>query len=104
MPAAPIYVQRADKTTYIEADQAAIARMVNAGIVEGVGPRSGRIRILRVICSDDEAISRFASLATAPEPRGSITSQASREIFRERLGDTRWCWCHIKNRGLVFSV
>lgn len=102
-------IQRSDRSTYIESDEAEVSRMVRAGIVEGVGPRSGRIDILRIVCTEDEARARVAVIRSmepheAKQPRFSINSQASREIFREQLSDGFWTWCHKANRGLSLAA
>lgn len=99
IPSGPILVQRADKSSYMEADEAAIARMIKAEIVEGIGPPSGRIRILRVTCSEDEAVKRLQAVfePSHEENPGSITSMASREIYREKL-DSGFCWNFKANR------
>jgi hypothetical protein len=78
----------------VESNEAEIARMIAAGIVEGVGPRSGRIDVLRIICTEIEAITRLAALRQTEciETAGTITSQASREIYREPLADGHKVW------------
>lgn len=100
----PIRVQRADKTTYWESDAEEMVRMLKAGIVEGVGPRSGRIAILRVTCTDAEAVARMKALPVdkhIEQSAGSITSQASREVYRETVGESgNWCWSFRRNRNV----
>lgn len=101
LPVGPIRVQRADKSTYVENDAEEVVRMVKAGIVEGVGPRSGRIDILRVTVPHDEAVKRMAALPMdrVTESPGSITSMASREVYREVVGESgHWCWNFRANR------
>lgn len=106
LPSGPIRVQRPDHTTYIEASDTEINRLVEAGIVEGVGPSSGRIDILRITVTNEEAISRLAAVTrpdTVMEKPGTITSMASREVFKEILADgVHWVWSHKKSRGLKF--
>lgn len=99
IPGGPIYVQRFDGTAYCEGDREAVDRMVKAGIVEGIGPRSGRIDRLRITCSEDEAVKRLQAVfePTHEENPGSITSMASREIYREKL-DAGFCWNFKQNR------
>jgi hypothetical protein len=103
IPAGPIYVQRFDGSAYCEADPEVIARMVSARVVEGVGPRSGRIDRLRIICTEEEAIQRLQAISESQpqEEPGSITTDASREIFREKLNEgLNWTWCHRRNRNM----
>lgn len=97
IPVGPIRVQRADKTTYIATDPEEVMRMIVARIVEGVGPRSGRIDILRITVPDDEALKKMASVPVERRPEespGSITTMASREVYREKL-ESRWCWSFV---------
>ena len=107
IPPGPIRVQRVDKSTYVEHNPEEVARMVKAMIVEGVGPRSGRIDILRVIVSDEEAVKRLSDIPFDRPPEqspGSITSMASREVYREVLGESgHWCWDFKRNRN-AFSA
>lgn len=101
IPAGPMLVQRADKSSYVESDEAAIARMIKAEIVEGIGPPSGRIRILRITCSEDEALKRLQAVfePSHEENPGSITSMASREIYREKVNEEGlWTWNFKQNR------
>lgn len=104
LPSGPIRVQRPDKSCYMEASQAEVSRLIEAGIVEGIGPRSGRIDLLRITVPQDEAVERLAKVTrpeTVVEKPGSITSGASREVFREILADgVHWIWSHKLNRGL----
>jgi hypothetical protein len=104
IPAGPIYVQRLDGTAYCEADPVEINRMVLAGIVEGLGPSSGVIKRLRMVCTEAEGLVRMAAIPLpkrAQETPGSINSMASRTVFRESLGDTGlWAWCHLANRRM----
>lgn len=97
-------VQRLDRSTYIEGSEIEIARMIAAGIVEGVGPKSGRIDILRMICGEAEGMERMKAIALPKAPQesaGSITSMASREVYRETLGESgHWCWNFKANRNL----
>jgi len=108
IPAGPIRVQRADKSTYVEHDASEVFRMVKAGIVEGVGPRSGRIDILRVTVSDEEAVKRMSEVPVDrkhEESPGSVISMASREVYRERLPDEiHWCWSFRRNRNAFEEV
>jgi hypothetical protein len=103
IPVGPIRVQRADKTTYMADDAEEVMRMIVAGVVEGIGPRSGRIDILRIIVPDAEALKRMAAVPIDKRPEespGSITSQASREVYREVVGDSGlWCWSFRRNRA-----
>jgi hypothetical protein len=104
IPAGPIRVQRADKSTYVENDLEIVLRMIKAQVVEGVGPRSGRIDILRITCTEAEATQRMKDVPLdrrAEESPGSITSMASREIYRETLGESGcWTWNFKQNRTL----
>ena len=81
-----------------------VLRMVRAGIVEGVGPRSGRIDILRITVTHEVAVERMKAVPMdkrAEESPGSITSMASREVYRETLGESgHWCWNFKQNRTL----
>ncbi len=99
----PIRIVLADKTAYFEHDADEVRRMIKAQIVEGVGPSSGRIIFLRVIYANDEAVRRLSELPVDRPPEespGSITSGASREVYRETLGDSGcWCWDFKKNRN-----
>lgn len=92
----PMKIRRSDGTPYIEYDEAEIARMIAAGIVEGIGPRSGRIDALRMLCSEEEALVRISSIPldrSRFETPGTITSMASREVYREALGESGcWAW------------
>ena len=92
----------------MEANEAEVSRMILAGVVEGVGPRSGRIDVLRIICTEAEAIERLAAIRRAEsaeaETAGSVTSQASREVFREQLTDTLRCWTFKRCRDLRFTA
>jgi len=100
IPALPIRVQRFDKTTYWETDAEEMLRMIKAGIVEGVGPRSGRIDILRVTVTQEVALDRMKAVPVEKRPEesaGSITSMASREVYREKL-ENHWCWAFKRNR------
>lgn len=107
IPAGAIRVQRADKTTYVESDAEEILRMIKAGVVEGAGPRSGRIDILRITCTQEEAIERMKAVPIERRPEespGSITSMASREVYREVLGESgHWCWNFRANRKLSLA-
>jgi len=104
LPALPIRVQREDRTTYMEDSLEEVLRMVKAGIVEGVGPRSGRIDILRITVTHEIAVERMKAVAMDKLPAespGSITSMASREVYRETLGDgISWTWNFKQNRTL----
>ncbi len=104
LPSGPIKVQRPDKTCYVEACPVEINRLIASGIVEGIGPRSGRIDVLRITVTQEEAVARLAAVTkpeTPVEKPGSITSGASREIFKEILADgIHWVWTHKKNRNL----
>jgi hypothetical protein len=104
LPALPIRVQREDRTTYMEDSLEEVLRMVKAGIVEGVGPRSGRIDILRITVTHEIAVERMKAVAIDKLPEespGSITSMASREVYRETLGDgISWTWNFKQNRTL----
>lgn len=107
LPVGPIRVQRADKSTYMETDAEEVLRMIKAQVVEGVGPRSGRIDILRITCTADEAIRRMSEVPVERRPEespGSITSGASREVYREKMDDgLHWCWAFKRNRN-VFAT
>jgi len=100
----PIRVQREDRTTYMEDSLEEVLRMVKAGVVEGVGPRSGRIDILRITVTHEVAVERMKAVAIDKLPEespGSITSMASREVYRETLGDgISWTWNFKQNRTL----
>lgn len=104
LPSGPIRIQRPDKSCYVEASRTEIDRLVEAGIVEGIGPRSGRIDLLRITVTEEEAVAKLAKIArpdTPVEKPGSIMSGASREIFREILADgIHWVWTHKLNRAL----
>ena len=104
LPALPIRVQREDRTTYMEDSLEEVLRMVKAGVVEGVGPRSGRIDILRITVTHKVAVERMKAVAIDKLPEespGSITSMASREVYRETLGDgISWTWNFKQNRTL----
>ncbi len=73
--------------------------------MEGIGPRSGRIDLLRITVPQEEAVERLAKVSrpeTVVEKPGSITSNASREVFREILADgVHWVWSHKLNRNLT---
>lgn len=88
----------------MEASQSEISRLIEAGIVEGIGPRTGRIDLLRITVTQEQAVERLAKVTrpdTPVEKPGSITSNASREVFREILADgIHWVWTHKINRGL----
>jgi len=104
IPGGPIYVQRQDGSAYCEGDEEEIGRMVRACVVEGIGPRSGVIRRLRIICTESEAIEKLSAIR-ATEPRitetpGSITSMASQEVYRQPLDTGYFVWQHKRNRGL----
>lgn len=104
IPSGPIYVHRFDGTVYCEGDPDQVSRMVKAGVVEGIGPRNGCIKRLRITCTEDEAVKRLQAVSepSHEENPGSITSMASREIFREILGDSGgWVWCHKANRNMT---
>ncbi len=105
LPSGPIRIQRPDHSCYVEASQAEIARLIEAGIVEGIGPRSGRIDLLRITVPQEEAVERLARVSrpeTPVEKPGSIASNASREVFREILADgVHWVWSHKRNRSLT---
>ena len=105
IPSGPIRVQRPDKTCYVEASQSEIHRLIESGIVEGVGPRSGRIDILRITVSEDEAVERLAKVTKqqiVQEKPGSIIGDASREVYRETLGESgHWVWTHKTKPNLV---
>lgn len=78
--------------------------MVRACVVEGIGPRSGVIKRLRIICTETEAIERLSAIRAA-EPRiaetpGSITSMASQEVYREALDTGYFVWQHKASRRL----
>lgn len=102
LPGVPIRVQRFDRTTYWETDAEEMVRMLKSGIVEGVGPRSGRIDLLRITCTQDEAVKRMkeVTIERIQESAGSITSMASREVYRESLQDGHWCWAFKANRTI----
>lgn len=104
VPAGPIYVQRQDGTAYCEADETEIARMIAAGIVEGLGPSSGIIKRLRMICTEVEGIERMAAIPLpkrVQETPGSIMSMASKEVFKEHLGESGlWCYTLLRNRNI----
>ncbi len=104
IPAGAVRVQRPDKSTYVEHDEAEVARMIAAGIVEGVGPRSGRIDILRITVSEAEAMAAIAIVRSGEAPSieerpGSIMSMASLAVFRESLDDGHFVWQHKRNRN-----
>lgn len=104
LPGVPIRVQRHDRTVYMEHEAGEVIRLVQAGVVEGVGPRSGRIAMLRFVVTDDEAVKRMAALPidrTFEEKAGSITSAASREVYRQRL-EVGWCWA-FKRPQRIFA-
>lgn len=105
---APILVQRADKTTYTEPSQEEIDRMIRCGIVEGCGQRPGRILRLRIICTEKQAIewmqAQRALEQSIAETSGSITSAASREVFREPLETGYFVWVHKRNRDLAYAT
>ena len=102
LPALPIRVQREDRTTYMEDSLEEVLRMVKAGVVEGVGPRSGRIDILRITVTHEVAVERMKAVPAEKRPEespGSITSMASREVYRETLGESGcWTWNFCANR------
>ena len=89
----------------MEASQSEVNRLIEAGIVEGIGPRSGRIDLLRITVPQAEAVERLARVnrpEAVVEKPGSITSNASREVFREILADgVHWVWSHKRNRNLT---
>ena len=81
--------------------------MILAGVVEGVGPRSGRIDLLRIICSESEVIERLQAIRAAEswmETPGSLMSMASKTVFKEQLSDTLRCWTHRANRRLSLAA
>jgi hypothetical protein len=95
---APVRVIRQDSTSYICEDQTMIDQMIIANVVEGVGPPSGRIEKLRMIVAEGEAVKLIAAIerpAALPESPGSITSQASRTVYREKVNDCLWCWAFM---------
>lgn len=96
-------MQRLDKSTYF-ADPTEITRMIAAGIVEGVARNSGRLVLLRMLVSEAEGVKLMGLIPIAGkthETPGAITSMASREVYRERLGDEgRWAWAFKANRNL----
>ena len=102
LPALPIRVQREDRSTYMEDSAEEVLRMIKAGVVEGVGPRSGRIDILRITVAHEVAVERMKAVPMDKRPEespGSITSMASREVYREVVGDSgHWCWNFKRNR------
>jgi hypothetical protein len=101
-------VIRADKSVYVEGDESAIDYMVKAGVVEGIASRSGVVRLLRMICSEQDAIARMAEVKAAEcafaPTKGSLLTQASVTVFREPLPDGFWTWTHCANRGLRFAA
>lgn len=101
LPGVPILVHRFDRTTYWETEAEEMLRMLKAGIVEGVGPRSGRIKYLRITCSQEEAVKRMKEVPVdrIQESPGSITSMASKEVYREGLTDGHWCWSFKRPRS-----
>jgi hypothetical protein len=107
LPSGPIRIQRPDKSCYIEPSTVEIDRLIESGIVEGIGPRSGRIDLLRITVTQEEAVARLAKLArpeSIVEKPGNITSMSSREVFREILPDgAHWTWVHKSNRGKDWS-
>ena len=102
LPGVPIRIQRFDRSTYWETDPEEMLRMLKCGIVEGYGPRSGRIDMLRITCTQQEAVERMKTVVVEriQESAGSITSMASREVYRESLQDGHWCWAFRRNRTI----
>jgi len=75
--------------------------LIDAGMVEGVGSRNGTIRFLRM--TDPSPANIAAPANAAPEyiaSRSGIITDASREVYRQHLGNGHIVWNHKANRGL----
>ena len=101
-------VIRADGSCYSEADPEELSRMIRAQICEGVGPRSGVIKLFRVICTESEAMERMAAVRAADsrsyvETRGSLITQASRNVYKEPLPEGFWTWTFKQLRSFDFA-
>lgn len=84
----PVSIQLTDKTFYIENDRSIIDNLIVSESVEGVGPRSGRIKFLRMMFGPEEAASRIAAIPPKEvECRGSSADLGcpSKETFIEKL-------------------
>jgi hypothetical protein len=98
-------IVRADKSVYVEGDESAIHQMVKAGVVEGIASRSGIVRLLRLVCSEEQALERLAKVRRAESSRetpGYLLGDASRNIFLEAL-ETGRCWTFKQLRALDFA-
>jgi hypothetical protein len=101
-------VVRADGTCYVEAEPEELSRLIKAKVVEGHGTRNGVIKLLKVIRSESEAMERLSAVRAADsqshvETRGSLITQASRNIYREPLPEGFWTWTFKQLRAFDFA-
>jgi hypothetical protein len=101
-------VVRADGSCYVEADPEELSRLIRAQVVEGHGTRNGVIKLLKIICSESEAMERLSAVRAADsqshvETRGSLLIQASRNIYREPLPKGFWTWTFKQMRSFDFA-
>jgi hypothetical protein len=96
---AVLQVRNPDGSSAYMAEYALILRLIDVGGVEGVGPRSGRIRYLRFTAPatevhnrlvtrdariEEDAAARKRRVVQSPESRFSL-----KFTYREQVGDTR---------------
>lgn len=74
-------------------------RLVSMGAVIGIGSRTRlkRVRLNTLTAPAQQAVKAIL------ERSGSITTGASKEVFRESLGDGLFVWQHKANRNLSFT-
>ena len=93
----PVQIQRKSREKYTEHDSDRVRDLIEAGCVEGVATRSGRVLFLRMVVDDSIAFLRVAEIRRGRDYEarsGSVNSHASATVFREHLSDSLWCWMH----------
>ncbi len=75
--------------------------LIDLGMVEGVGPRNGTIRFLRMTepTPANMAQAEIVNPGFTSRP-GSIITEASREVYREHLPAGYYVWNHKATRML----
>lgn len=74
--------------------------LISAECVEGVGPKSGKIRYLRMLFDETETMKRLAEQAQKhSEKPGSIISGASQTVYRQSLPTGAKVWTYKPVHG-----
>lgn len=99
----PIIIQKINQTEYSESDTAVIQALIATESVEGVGPRSGRIRFLRMLTDEDTALNLVAKRLreVAETESGKSGWLAPPNVIDQDLSDGLSCYTHRSNTGLL---